>query len=137
MFVDTILLCTVTALVIIVSGAPLNTADLMGIVLGAYSSVLGKWAEYAVAAAIFCFGFATVICWSHYGAEGVYYLCPRPSARRVFVALLAVAVFFGGIFSAELAWQTSDLAVGAMTVINLFVLLLGEREIVEETRRLP
>ena len=135
-FVDTILLCTVTALVIIVSGVPLDASDLMGVTLRAYSSVLGAASEYVVSLSIFCFGFATVICWSHYGAEGVYYLCPRPAARRAFTALFAVAVFLGGIFSADTAWQTADLAVGAMTVINLFVLLLGEREIAEETESL-
>lgn len=136
-FVDTILLCTVTALVIIVSGVPLNTGDFMGITLRAYSSVLGGWSEYIVSAAIFCFGFATVICWSHYGTEGVYFLCPRPVAKRSFALLFAVAVFLGGVIGSDMAWQTSDLAVGAMTVINLLILLLAEREIVEETKGLP
>lgn len=136
-FVDTILLCTVTALVIIVSGVPLGGGDFMEITLGAYSSVLGAWSEYIVAAAVFCFGFATVICWSHYGAEGVYYICPRPAARMIFLLLFSVAVFLGGILGSDMAWQTADLAVGAMTVINLLVLLFGQKEIAEETRRLP
>ena len=135
-FVDTILLCTVTALVIIVSGAPLDGSDFMSIVLLSYSTVLGSWSQYIVAASVFCFGFATVICWSHYGAEGVFYLCPQPWAKYGFTALFVAAVFSGGIISADLAWQAADLSVGAMTVINLSVLFLGAREIVEETKYL-
>ena len=136
-FVDTILLCTVTALVIIVSRVPLDAKDLMGITLGAYSSVLGSWAEYVVAASVVCFGFATVICWSHYGCEGVYYLCRRPAAKVVFTVAFSLSVFIGGVVSSDAVWDLSDLAIGAMTLINLTVLLLGERQIVEETRRIP
>ena len=136
-FVDTILLCTVTALVIIVSHVPLDETDLMGITLGAYSSVLGRWSEYPVAASVVCFGFATVVCWSHYGCEGVYYLCRHPAAKTVFTVIFSLSVFLGGVISPDAVWGISDLAIGAMTLINLTVLLLGRDQIVEETRRIP
>lgn len=135
-FVDTILLCTVTALVIIVSGVPLDTGDLMGITVGAYSSVLGEWSGYILCIAVLCFGFATVVCWSHYGGEGVFYLCKSPSAKGVFAVAFAASVLMGGFVSADAAFEVADLAVGAMTVINLVVLLLSAREIAEETKYL-
>ena len=135
-FVDTILLCTVTALVIIVSGVPLDTGDLMGITINAYSAVLGGWSEYILSLAVLCFGFATVVCWSHYGGEGVYYLCKRRWAKKLFAAAFAASVLLGGYLSSDVAWQTADLAVGAMTVINLVILLLAEKEIAEETKYL-
>ncbi len=132
-FVDTILLCTLTALVIIVSGVPLEGEAFMNITLSAYTSVLGEWSGYAMSAAVLCFGLATVVCWSHYGCAGVTYLSRSLRLRNAFCTVYALSVFLGGIISAGLSWQIADLAIGAMTVINLFALVLMRREIKEET----
>ena len=135
-FVDTILLCTVTALVIIVSGVPLSADSFMELTISAYSSVLGEWSSYPLAAAVFCFGFATVVCWSHYGREGVYYLSKKPFYEKAFCVIYTVSVLLGGLISSEAPWQLADLAIGAMTVINLLVLFWCRREISEESRLL-
>ncbi len=132
-FADTILLCTVTALVIIVSGVPLDGASFMEITVSAYSSVLGEWSAYFMSASVLCFGLATVLCWSHYGSAGVGYLKDSPWTKSVFCIVYAMSVFLGGIISSELSWQIADLCIGAMTVINLAVLFLMRREIKEET----
>lgn len=133
-FVDTILLCTVTALVLIVSGVPLEGESFMDMTLSAYASVLGGWSSYLLAAAVLCFGFATVVCWSHYGNEGVYYLSEKPWAKKAFCIVYVCSVLLGGFVSSGAPWQLADLAIGAMTVINLFVLFLARKEIDEESR---
>ncbi len=133
-FVDTVLLCTVTALVLIVSGVPLEGSEFMEMTLSAYSTVLGEWSVYLLSAAVVCFGFATVVCWSHYGKEGAYYLSERPAAKKCFLFAFVLSVFFGGTVTSDAAWQTADLAVGAMTLINLFALVLSAKEIAEETK---
>lgn len=133
-FVDTILLCTVTALVIIVSGVPLEGVSFMEMTLSSYSAVLGEWSSYIMSAAVLCFGFATVICWSHYGMAGVAYLSEKPTVKRIFCLVYALSVFFGGVSVSEFSWQIADLAIGAMTVINLFALFLLRKEIKEETK---
>ena len=134
-FVDTILLCTLTALVIIVSGVEVEGGRLMSMTMDAYSSILGEWSEYLLTGAVFCFGLATVLCWSHYGAESVSYLTESRAVKRGFSLLFCITVFLGGIISSEAAWQSADLAIGLMTLINLVALLLGEKEIAEETKR--
>ncbi len=133
-FVDTILLCTVTALVIIVSGVPLEGTSFMEITVSSYSAVLGEWSSYLMSAAVLCFGFATVICWSHYGVAGVSYLSEKPTVKRIFCVVYALSVFLGGVSVSGLSWQIADLAIGMMTVINLFALFLMRKEIKEETR---
>lgn len=133
-FVDTVVLCTVTALVLIVSGVPLEGGALMEMTLSAYSSVLGEWSVYLMSAAVVCFGFATVVCWSHYGKEGAYYLSGRPAAKKCFLLAFVLSVLFGGTVTSGAAWQLADLAVGAMTLINLFALVLSAKEIAEETK---
>ena len=134
-FVDTVLLCTLTALVIIVSGVEAEGGRLMSMTMNAYSSILGEWSEYLLTGAVFCFGLATVLCWSHYGAEGVVYITESSAAKRGFSILFCITVLLGGIISSEAAWQSADLAIGLMTLINLSVLVLAEKEIAEETRR--
>jgi AGCS family alanine or glycine:cation symporter len=76
-FADTILLCTLTALVIIVSslgcsqGILIYKENPMMMTIKAYSSVLGGWSEYFMAVSVLLFAFATMICWAHYGKESI------------------------------------------------------------------
>lgn len=132
-FVDTILLCTVTALVIIVSGVPLDGSGYMELTVSAYSAVLGEWSAPLLAVAVLCFGFATVVCWSHYGREGVYFLSKKPAATLLFCIVYTLSVFFGGIVSSDVPWQLADLAIGSMTLINLLALFFCRTELSEES----
>lgn len=134
-FVDTILLCTVTALVVIVSYGETvaREGDFMMMTIRAYSAVLGDFAAYFMSVAVLCFGFATVLCWAHYGAESVSYLCDRPWARRGFVLLYSASVCLGAFAAADWIWELTDFAVGGMTLINVAVLLLMRREVRDET----
>ncbi len=136
-FTDTILLCTVTALAVIVSWGDVVARDgkFMMMTVTAYSSVLGKSAAVFMGIAVLFFGFATVICWAHYGMESTAYLSQRPIARRGFLLLYVGSVFLGAFASSELIWQCADFAIGAMTLINVTVLCLMNREVKEETER--
>lgn len=134
-FVDTILLCTLTALVIIVSGVSLD-GDFMNITIRAYASALGAVAAKFMAVAVFFFGFATVICWSHYGAEGIRYISKSRFCERAFLIAYVCAVAFSGIIGGDIVWQIADLSIGFMTVINVLVLFLMRRQIVGESQEL-
>ncbi len=137
-FVDTVLLCTVTALAILVSdsGYTAYGADAVRTAQAAFSSVLGHWADGFFALSILCFGVATVLCWAHYGVSAVGYLSTRPAARTVFLAIYAGALVAGALTAPALAWTLADMAIGVMTLLNLAVLLLMHREVAEETERL-
>ena len=73
-FVDTILLCTMTAIVVIIGydKAAAFGEDSMMMTLTAYSAVLGGWSEYCMCVMVLFFGFATVVCWAHYGWSARY-----------------------------------------------------------------
>lgn len=130
-FVDTILLCTLTALVIIVSGVSLDTNDFMWVTMSAYTSILGEWAEGVMSVAVMFFGFATVICWWHYGTVGVDFLWEKKWAKILFGVLYTLSIVLGGIVSPSFAWQAADMSIGVMTLINLFVLFISRKEINE------
>ena len=134
--VDTVLLCTVTALCILVSdsGPAAFGADTVKTAQAAFSSVLGNWAEWFFALAMLLFGVATVICWAHYGMTCADYLGRGSKAvRGLFAALLAVSLMLGAVTAPTLAWSIADTAIALMTVLNLSVLLLMKKEVREET----
>lgn len=139
-FVDTVVLCTMTAVVIIISldEVSIYGTDPIMMTLRAYSSVLGGWSEYVMAAMVLFFGFATVICWAHYGMECVSYLSARSAWRRTwqwaFIASYGAAVAVGAVTAPDSVWGVADLALGAMTVINLAVICSMSGEVVGETR---
>ena len=134
-FCDTILLCTVTALCVIVSWGDTvaKEGSFMMMTVRAYSMVLGAPAAVFLSVAVLLFGFATVICWGHYGRESVRYLSRKPWAERGFYLIFSFSVLMGAFAEADMIWTLTDFAVGAMTLINLCLLCLGAREVRRET----
>ena len=136
-FADTLLLCTMTALSVILGydGAEAygRAGDFMMMTISAYGSVLGRSAAVFLGAAVLFFGFATVLCWAHYGMECVEYFSRRRAARRAFGVLYTFSAFLGAVVSSESLWQATDLAVGGMTLINLVFLVLMSKEVKKET----
>lgn len=131
-FVDTILLCTMTAFVLLLSGA--TEGGVMATVR-AYSSVLGGASAYFLASAVLCFGFATLICWGAYGLESVRFFSARPVWKWGYVALFGACILTGACCAPALVWDVADFAIGAMTLINLSVLYASRREIRAQTLR--
>ncbi len=139
-FVDTILLCTLTALVIIIATMQggndllsLYADDPMMLAIKSYSSILGSWSEYFMTLSVFLFAFATMVCWAHYGKESLLYLTNRKFAMPLYIILYSLFVFFGALSAPSLAWLLADLALGIMTLINLFILFAMRQEVVTET----
>ncbi len=136
-FVDTILLCTLTALVILVGDLPavMMGQDPVMMTVRSYSSVLGDWAEHFFAVAIACFGYATLLCWAHYGMEALSALSRRAFWRYAYLVAFSVCTVLGAVNSSDLIWQVSDFAIAMLTSINLCMLLLMRREVERETVR--
>ena len=140
-FVDTILLCTVTALCILISdsGPDAFGEDVTRTAWAAFSSVLGVWAGWFFALSILLFGVATIICWAHYGMTCVGYLTRekgKQAAETVYILLLAASLAIGALTTPTLAWTLADGAIALMTVMNLLILLLMQKEVVQETNLL-
>jgi AGCS family alanine or glycine:cation symporter len=131
-FVDTIVLCTMTALVVIVSfdEVCMLAPDGMLMTMRAYSIVLGEWSEYFLAAAVFLFAWATVICWSHYGGECITWLSgERKIPRAVFNFAFCICAFIGAVIAPEEIWTLADFSIGSMTLMNVFTVLLMSGEV--------
>ena len=133
-FIDTILLCTLTALVVIVNfnEIKLNNSWL-SLTFEAYSITLGAFAKIFLSIAVLSFGFATILCWGHYGIESVYSLSKKGYLKKIFIFVYCSSVILGALFSPEFIWSVADLAIGVMSVINIAALIMARREIKEET----
>ena len=136
-FVDTVLLCSVTALCILVSdsGPAAFGEDVTHTAQAAFSSVLGEWAGGFFAVSILLFGVATVVSWAHYGMTCVQYLFKggRRAAEGVYVVALAASLAVGAVTAPTLAWTVADAAIAVMTLLNLAVLVLLRGEVKDET----
>ncbi len=136
-FVDTILLCTLTAIVIILAGdGVLQFADNpMMMAVKAYSVTLGEWSEYYMCISVLLFAFATMVCWAHYGKESLRAITKNRAASPIFIILFCLFVFVGSVAVPSLAWLFADLSIGIMTIINLPILCANSREVKLETDR--
>ncbi len=133
--VDTVLLCTLTALVILVSLPEVEMLgfDGMQMAIRAYSSVLGGGSEIFFAVATFCFGYATLLCWGGYGMEALAFLSRKKGFRALYLLLFGACIFIGAFAKEGVMWEISDFAIAALTVLNLFVLFMMRREVREHT----
>lgn len=133
-FFDTVVLCTLTALVIIIAGNVGDVASPMELCASSFALMLGNRARYFMAVEIFIFAFATMICWAHYGFEALRYFSDKAWARAAYMLIFCASAILGAVASADIVWEIADLAIGAMTLINLFVLFAMRREISDETK---
>ncbi|MBE6600045.1 MAG: sodium:alanine symporter family protein [Ruminococcaceae bacterium] len=137
-FFDTVVLCTMTAAVIIISydEVAFLANEPIKMAIAAYSEVLGGWSEYFLAFAVAAFGVATVVCCAHYAKECIFYLFG--GRGRVLggacLAIYAAAAVVGATVSGSVLWHISDITLAGMTFINITVLLLCRKEIKSETR---
>ncbi len=126
-FADTIIVCTMTALVVLTSGVydlntglmqeGLNDATLVG---SAFNTVFswGNIGEKFIAIAMFLFAFTTVLGWSHYGTKAWEYLFGTKTTV-VFKVIHIITILFGALMTSSLAWDISDTFNGLMMMPNL------------------
>lgn len=131
--VDTVLLCTVTALVILTSGVPVQEGGGMRYALAAYSATLGSLAEPILALSVLLFAFATVLCWAHYGAESLRYLTKKRALARMLPLVTAASCILGAVAAPDLVWDLTDLILALMAILNISALLALRRDVMEES----
>jgi AGCS family alanine or glycine:cation symporter len=124
-FVDTILVCTTTGLVVLVSGAWQSGATGAALSAQAFSSGLpGVWGGIIVTFGLVLFAFSTLIGWSYYGETGAVYLMGARAAIPYRVLWL-VFIYLGSIGSLQLVWSIADTLNGLMAIPNLISVLLS------------
>lgn len=122
-FADTIVLCTMTALVILLSDGVGQGMDGIPLTVYAYTSLAGKGAGIFIGISVILFAFATVICQTQYGTVAIGYFTQKKTPQRFYLVLCAAASIFGTVISEGLMWQTADLIVSLMTALNVGCLL--------------
>lgn len=122
-FLDTIVICTMTALVILCSGVVIPYGFDEGIILTnrAFSAVYGSWSSIPIALALCCFALATVLGWGLYGARCAQYLFGE-NVWKHFVFLQVITVIAGAVLKTGTVWMLSETVNGLMAIPNLFVL---------------
>ncbi len=130
-FLDTILICTLTALVILVSGIPIPYGVDAGgeLTVAAFSAVCGDWTAVFLAAALSCFAFATVLGWGLYGARCGQYLF-GDKAWSLFALMQTVTVVLGAVLKTETVWLLAETINGLMAIPNLIALAALSPELV-------
>lgn len=128
-FADTIIVCTMTAIVVLSSGAidlktgavaeGVNDATLVAQTFG---QLFGRPGEWFIALAVLLFAFTTVMGWSHYGAKAVEYLFGVKGAK-IYKFIFVIMMISGAVMTSSLAWDISDTFNGLMMIPNLIGVL--------------
>ncbi len=124
-FLDTIVICTMTALVILCSGVPIPFGVDAGAELtaAAFTRVYGDWVNIFLAVALCCFAFATVLGWGLYGARCAQFLF-GPGAWKVFSVVQICIAILSSLLNTGIIWSLSETVNGLMAIPNLITLVL-------------
>jgi len=124
-FVDTLLICTTTGLVILVTGAWETGTTGAALTGQAFETGLpGVWGDILVTTGLVLFAFSTIIGWSYYGETGIVYLLGSRAAMPYRIAWL-VFIYLGAIGSLHLIWDIADTLNGLMAIPNLVAVLFS------------
>ena len=128
-FADTIVVCSLTALVILTSGlvdlntgAMLTSTEKTAMVAEAFEGTFGQFGSWFIAIAVLLFAFSTVLGWSHYGTKAFEYLFGT-KATMGYKVVFVVFIMVGATMSLDLAWDLSDTFNGLMAIPNLIGVL--------------
>lgn len=124
-FVDTIIVCTMTALVILCSGVPVGYGEAAGaeLTISGFVSVYGGWVTIFTAIAMCCFAFSTVIGWGLYGTRCIEFLIGS-RANKPFMCVYALVAIVGATLDLGLMWEIADTFNGLMMIPNLIAVFL-------------
>lgn len=122
-FADTVVLCTMTALVILL--ADCGESGGIPLTLASYTALAGKIPGCFIGISVILFAFATIICSMQYGKVALGYLFRGKSALYVYFFLSAAATVTGSVINGELMWQAADMTVSLMTAINVLCLFFA------------
>ena len=134
-FTDTIVICTLTALVILCSGVPITYGEAAGAeltILG-FTSTDGNWVSIFTAVAMCCFAFSTALGWGLYGARCIEFLFSE-KVIKPFMVVYALVAILGATANLGLMWNIAETFNGLMAIPNLIALFLLSGTVVRLTK---
>ena len=123
-FLDTIVICTITALAILCSGVPITYGidEGIGLTIRAFESIYGAWICVPIMLCLCCFAFATILGWGLYGARCAQYLFGQ-SCWKYFAGLQTAVVLISAVLKTGIVWTIAEIVNGLMSIPNLIALL--------------
>ena len=134
-FTDTIVICTLSALVILCSQVPVGYGQAAGaeLTIQGFISVYGNWVSVFTAVAMCCFAFSTILGWGLYGARCIEFLFSEKVIKPFMVAYSLVAIL-GATADLGLMWNIAETFNGLMAIPNLIALFLLSGTVVKLTK---
>ena len=142
-FLDTIVICTITGLSVVIFGLGLPDFALNGfgglkgsdLAIAAFSNGVAAWGGYGITIATVLFAASTIFGWSYYGEKALEYLCKDSKiAVLIYKIIFCCAVVFGSVGSLSLMWNIADTLNGLMAIPNLIGLLFLSPIVVKLTK---
>ena len=124
-FMDTIVICTLTALVILCSGVPAAYGQAAGaeLTISGFISTYGNWVSIFTAVSMCCFAFSTIISWGLYGSRCVEFILTS-KAVKPFLVVYSLVSIVGATIDLGLLWDIAETFNGMMAIPNLVALFL-------------
>ncbi len=133
-FIDTLVICTMTALVIITTGNWANGETGAVLTMSAFDSALPIYGRWMVVVGVMLFAFSTVIAWSYYGEKGIEYVGGK-KAKLPYRWVYVIFTLLGARFDLQAVWAYADTANGMMAVPNLIALIALSGALVTVTKK--
>ena len=131
---DTLVLCTLTAYVVLLSGVSLGNVSATETAINAFCTSLGGGARVFLGVSIFLFALGSLAGWSFYGQESVKALGGGRKMLFVYGVTLAIASLLGCLMSEGVVWELADLSISLMAVINVSAVMLLSSAVTSVTR---
>mgnify|MGYP003498897005 FL=1 len=124
-FIDTLVICTATAMIVLTSDAYLSTEDAsINLTQASLADSIGSWASSVLAITIFFFAFSSIIGNYYYGESNIEFIKNSPIIINVFRVFVVGFVFFGSVAKVQVVWDLADVFMGIMAFINLIAILM-------------
>ena len=133
-FIDTIIICTLTGLAILVTGQWSGSLEGAPMTQAAFSSIFGTFGELALTLSLVLFAFTTVLGWSYYGERCFEFIFKSTKFLSFYRLIFVVMVALGGYLTLEVVWKIADIVNGLMALPNLIALLVLSPIILKESK---
>ena len=135
-FTDTIVICTLTALVILCSGIPVSYGEAAGaeLTIQGFVSIYGNWVTIFTAIAMCSFAFSTILGWGLYGSRCIEFLFHSNKVIKPFMVVYSLVSIIGATIDLGLLWDIAETFNGLMAIPNLIALFLLSGTVVQLVR---
>lgn len=124
-FTDTLIICSCTAFIILLSNAPID-GSIKGIELTQLALIdqVGSWGGIFISICILFFAFSSIVGNYYYGEANIQFITNKKSYLNIYRSFVGIMVFFGSLVSMDLVWNLADVFMGLMAIINLIAIVL-------------